>query len=327
MTSQPLVSVIIPTYKRGEYLTKALESVLAQTYRHTEILVSDNAASEEVAALVASYGDPRLRYRHNGVNIGATRNALAAYREARGQYISTLHDDDMWAPTFLQELVPPLAADSDLALSFSDHWIMRPDDGLDREATEENTRQWGRQGLGEGLHRPFYQLALVDRAISIVASVIRKSVIDWNHFPEEVGAAYDLWMVYLASRDGHGAWYSPRRLLRYRVHEGAASATRDDRPIVYCFSSFIEDERLCSIRAELLKERAVFDTNLGISLLRRGRSGEARRPLLRGLAHRPELRGLVSLALSFVPGAIFHLVDRTRGTLLTDPSRAKVYRA
>src|SRR5687768_14196360 len=125
MSASPLVSVIMPTYQRVPYLLKALESALAQTYPNMEILVTDNAASSEVAGLVDSYKDPRVRYRHNGGNIGLMGNSLAAYREARGEFVASLHDDDMWEPTLLEELVPPLEADPTLALSFSDHWVIR----------------------------------------------------------------------------------------------------------------------------------------------------------------------------------------------------------
>jgi glycosyltransferase involved in cell wall biosynthesis len=314
LPAAPLVSVIIPTYNRVPYLTKALESALAQTYRNTEILVSDNAASREVEDLVASYRDQRLRYRHNNGNVGPLRNVLAGYREARGDYVSTLHDDDIWEPTLLEQLVPPLEAERDLVLAFSDHWVIRADDSVDPEATEAATRRWGRSGLREGAHRPFYRLALVDRAIPIGACVIRRSAIDWHEFPEEVGTGYDMWIAYLASRSGAGAHYCPRRLLRYRWHAGAASASRNQRWRLYCYSRFVADEHLRPIRGDLQRVAAVSSTSLGISLLREGRQREARAPLLRGIARAPELRGVLGLALSFLPRAAFRLVDGIRRT-------------
>ena len=130
-----------------------------------------------VAELVASYRDPRVRYRHNGRNLGLTGNAVAASREARGEYVCTLHDDDMWEPTLLEELVPPLEADRDLVLAFSDHWVMRSDDSVDLELTEAATRRWGRRGLREGrgpvvslgLGRPFQRPFDVQRMFSVPA--------------------------------------------------------------------------------------------------------------------------------------------------------------
>lgn len=321
MSASPLVSVIIPTYNRVPYLKKALESAIAQTYRNTEILVSDNAASPEVADLVASYGDARLRYRHNGGNIGLTGNALAAYRDARGEYVSTLHDDDMWEPALLQELVPPLEADRDLVLAFSDHWVMRSDDSVDPQLSEAATRRWGRHGLREGTHRPFYGPALADRAIPIGACVIRRSAIDWNDFPAEIGTGYDMWVAYLASREGAGAHYSPKRLMRYRWHPGAESASRDQRYRIYCYNRFLADERLRPIRPALQRVAAESSTSHGISLLRTGRGREARAPLLEGLKHAPELRGVLGLALSFLPQTTFRTADRLYRTYLRRGAR------
>ena len=312
MIAAPLVSVVIPTYNRVSYLRKALESALSQTYRHTEVIVSDNAASSEIADLVASYRDDRVRYRHNNGNIGPLGNVLAAYRETRGLYIATLHDDDMWEPTLLEELVSPLEADREIALAFSDHWVIRSDDSLDPDATEVESRRWGRSSLHEGVHRPFFRLALVDRAIPIGACVIRRSAIDWTDFPEEIGTGYDMWIAYLASRDGAGAYYCPRRLLRYRWHAGAISASRNQRWRLYCYSRFIADDRLRPILSGLRRVDAISSTSLGISLLREGRHREARTPLVRGLVRAPELRGAVSLVLSFLPSAAFRLVDSIR---------------
>jgi glycosyltransferase involved in cell wall biosynthesis len=313
--------VIIPTYNRVPFLTKALESALAQTYRNTEIIVSDNAASPEVAQLVASYGDRRVRYRHNNGNIGPLRNVLAAYREAKGDYVSTLHDDDLWEPTLLEELVPPLEADRNLVMAFSDHWVIRSDGHVDPKLTEAATRRWRRDRLREGSHRPFYHLALVDRAIPIGACVIRRSAIDWDDFPAEIGAGYDLWIAYLASRDGAGAHYCPRRLLRYRWHPGADSVSRNQREPIYAYGRFIEDERLRPIRGALRRIAAVSSTSLGIALLRQGRPREARAPLLRGMAHAPELRGAFSLALSFLPQTTFRVADSVWRAYLKRGSR------
>lgn len=323
MTSSPLVSVVIPTYNRVPFLTKALESALAQTYRNLEILVSDNASSSEVAALVASYQDPRVRYRHNGRNLGLTGNAVAACREARGEYVATLHDDDMWERTLLEELVPPLEADRNLVVAFSDHWVMRSDGSVDPRLTEAATRRWGRRGLREGTHRPFYRLALADRAVPIGACLIRRSTIDWNDFPEEIGTAYDHWVLYLASRNGAGAHYCPHRLMRYRWHSGAESASRNQQWRIYCYGRFIADERLRPIRPALRRIAAVSKTSQGIALLRDGRPREARGPLGEGLADAPELRGVFGLAVSYLPQGTFRVADRLwRATLHRRPRRA-----
>jgi len=298
----PRVSVILPTYRRNDYLRLALESALAQTYEDIEIIVSDNGPSVEIEELVHSYGDPRVRYRHNGGNIGPMRNALAAYACARGAYIVNLHDDDLWEPTYLGRLVPALEAHPDVTVAFADHSIMRPDGRIDEPTSERNTRQWGRAGLREGVHRPFHRLAIIDRAVSIITTVYRKSAFDWSAFPPEVGPLYDFWLAYMACREGRGAYYVPERLTHYRVHPEQHS--RGDRFLpakAYCYNAFLADERLAPIRPELKRARARIDISLGLSLLEEGRRAEARRRLLAALPFAPELRGLGGLAISLLP--------------------------
>src|SRR5664280_574944 len=101
---RPVVSVVLPTFNRPHYLAQAIQSVLDQTFVHFEVIVTDNGDSAAVRRLVASFGDVRLRYRSNETNIGLLRNALAGWAVARGQYVATLHDDDLWDPAFLQKL-------------------------------------------------------------------------------------------------------------------------------------------------------------------------------------------------------------------------------
>ena len=60
--SQPLVSIITPTYNRPEYLKVALESAVGQTYRNIEIIVSDNCSLENPQAIVESFNDARIRF-------------------------------------------------------------------------------------------------------------------------------------------------------------------------------------------------------------------------------------------------------------------------
>jgi glycosyltransferase involved in cell wall biosynthesis len=305
-SSVPRVSVILPTYRRNEYLRLALESALAQTYGDIEIIVSDNGPSVEIEELVHSYGDPRVRYRHNGGNIGPMRNALAAYACARGAYIVNLHDDDLWEPTYLARLVPALEAHPDVTVAFADHSIMRPDGRVDEPTSQRNTRLWGRAGLREGVHRPFYRLAIIDRAVSIITTVYRRSAFDWSNFPPQVGPLYDLWLAYMACRDGRGAYYVPERLTHYRVHPEQLS--RGDPFLTakaYCYDAFLADERLAPIRTDIKRAQARVNISLGLSLLEEGRRAEARRRLLAALPAAPELRGLGGLVLSLLPNPGF----------------------
>src|SRR5215207_2405228 len=156
----PLVTVAIPTYRRPHFLRIAIDSALAQTYRNTEILVSDSEGSDDIAALVAGYHDLRLRYRRNDTPTNALQNALAMYRDARGELIATLHDDDEWEPGYLAAMVKPLVEDPTVVLTFADHWVMDAEGNVLVEATERHTRKFGRAGLAAGRHQPFTRQAV-----------------------------------------------------------------------------------------------------------------------------------------------------------------------
>lgn len=91
----PLVTVAVSTYNRASgYLREALECALRQTYAPLEIVVVDNASTDDTGRLVASLSDDRVRYVRNEKNVGANGNFNACLQHARGAYFLLLHDDD-----------------------------------------------------------------------------------------------------------------------------------------------------------------------------------------------------------------------------------------
>jgi glycosyltransferase involved in cell wall biosynthesis len=104
----PHVSVIIPTYNRANYVSRAVDSVLSQTFRDCEIIVVDDGSSDNTRQVLAAYGD-RIQYVFQAnAGPGAARNL--GIRLSRGRYLAFLDSDDMWMPTFLEETVSALDA-------------------------------------------------------------------------------------------------------------------------------------------------------------------------------------------------------------------------
>ena len=95
-TDKPLVSIIIPIYNRANYLEKAIESVLKQTYENIEIIVSDNASTDNTMEVMQKYKDnPKIKYFRNKKNIGMAPNwKKALYEYAKGEFAMILSDDD-----------------------------------------------------------------------------------------------------------------------------------------------------------------------------------------------------------------------------------------
>jgi glycosyltransferase involved in cell wall biosynthesis len=92
----PKVSIMIPTYNRAHYLIDAIESSLAQDYPNLEVIVSDNASTDNTYSVVKKYfSDPRFKYYRNEKNIGLGQNwAKLLYEYSTGEYGELLPDDD-----------------------------------------------------------------------------------------------------------------------------------------------------------------------------------------------------------------------------------------
>jgi glycosyltransferase involved in cell wall biosynthesis len=101
------VSIGIPTYNRRAYLIRAIESVLAQTYRNIEVIVSDNASPDDTAEHVRALSDPRIVYFRQSKNIGMIGNFNACLQTASGDLFLMLSDDDLLEPTCIERLSEP----------------------------------------------------------------------------------------------------------------------------------------------------------------------------------------------------------------------------
>jgi glycosyltransferase involved in cell wall biosynthesis len=103
----PLVSVLITSYNRANYIGATLESVLASQLTDFEIIVSDDASSDETVEIARSYAerDDRIRVFVNESNLGDYPNRNHAATQARGRYIKYVDSDDILYPNALTVMV------------------------------------------------------------------------------------------------------------------------------------------------------------------------------------------------------------------------------
>ena len=101
------VTIMIPTYNQAGYIQEAIESALAQTYPEIEVIVGDDASTDDTMQVVASIKDRRLKYVRNPLNLGRTKN----YRNllgnhACGDFVVNLDGDDYYTDfNFISEAV------------------------------------------------------------------------------------------------------------------------------------------------------------------------------------------------------------------------------
>lgn len=106
-STAPLVSIIVPVFNGEDYLRESLDSILAQTYSRTEILVIDDASTDRTPEIIASYGS-RVRCHRLPENRGQYVNDNEAIAAARGEYIAIYHADDVYEPRIVEREVEAL---------------------------------------------------------------------------------------------------------------------------------------------------------------------------------------------------------------------------
>lgn len=105
--TDPLVSVLIPTYNRPHYLVMGMLSVLRQTYKNWELVICDDSTNDQTEAAVRPYTqtDPRIRYVRNQTRLGWPNNGHRCMELARGEFVNFLMDDDLFLDSKLAVMV------------------------------------------------------------------------------------------------------------------------------------------------------------------------------------------------------------------------------
>lgn len=162
----PLVSVIMPTYNRASLIGPAIESVLAQTYSHLELIVIDNFSTDDTERFVGALAarDPRIRYfkfANNGL-VAASRNA--GMQAAAGKYLAFLDSDDAWLPPKLALQVAFMESHPHVFLLYSRFYISK--DGAITGV--------GPRGFRLVRGRAFKRLFLSDNVIGSLTVIMRR---------------------------------------------------------------------------------------------------------------------------------------------------------
>ena len=103
-TKQPLITVVMPNYNGQRFVEQAIDSVLAQTYTNFELIVVDDCSTDASLQLVEkkAAGDSRIRVITMDHNSGVANVRNTGIREAKGEYIALLDNDDLWTPDKLE---------------------------------------------------------------------------------------------------------------------------------------------------------------------------------------------------------------------------------
>ena len=122
MIDRPLVSVGIPVRNGAPSLARALQSIVNQTYRNLEIIISDNASTDDTGAICMAFAarDSRIRYVRQAAGLTALANFRFVFAESHGNFFMWAAYDDMRSDNYIETLLAGFDAAPSAALCFSD---------------------------------------------------------------------------------------------------------------------------------------------------------------------------------------------------------------
>ncbi len=118
--SRPKVSVCIPVFNGKAYLRECIQSILAQTYTDFELVVVNDASTDNSEKIIQSFSDPRIKYHTNERNLGLVGNWNRCLQLASGEYICIFHQDDIMLPGNLEKKVALLDSNQNVGIVYSD---------------------------------------------------------------------------------------------------------------------------------------------------------------------------------------------------------------
>lgn len=180
------VSVIIPTYNYGKYIEKAIDSVLAQTYKDFEIIVVDDGSTDNTKELIETKYRNRIRYFYQE-NKGAPVARNRGVEESSGQYLAFLDADDIFYPENLGKKVSLLDKREADGFVYSDGYCVNDD-----TRNKVKCSHWKHNAAYAKLSGDIFLRLLEDFRLQTCAAIIRRQcVLDVNGFDENLHCLQD----------------------------------------------------------------------------------------------------------------------------------------
>lgn len=222
----PLVTVLMPTYNRSEYFKIALDSVLNQTYRHLEIVVSDDSDNDLTEKLIAPYlaRDKRIKYvHHRNFTFFDNWRYLMSYDNPQAEYVNWLMDDDAWYENKIAVMMNYYLFDEGITMVTSCRTIIDaegnvlPHDSVPGSApiVKEVTRLSG-DTVGHTMLNKMINFIGEPSTVLVAKKNLKNNYWGWNKMPVEyLLGDFPVWLNLASKGD---TIYIPDELCYFRSH-------------------------------------------------------------------------------------------------------------
>jgi len=214
----PKVSVCIPAYNGRVYLKRTMDSVLQQSISDWELVICDDASTDDTRDVCRSFQDRRVRYLRFDRNGGQAVNWNRCINAADGEYIILLHQDDFLEPTYLQRAVEVLDANRDVGLV---HCSVQHVDASGDPVSLQRLYDQDRVEPGVGLWR---QLIVRGCVVNPAGVMVKKRVYEVvGPFTTEIAWGID-WHMWIRVALRFDVAYLADTLASYRQHAQSGTA-------------------------------------------------------------------------------------------------------
>lgn len=236
--SNPLVSVIIPTYKRTNFLKLTLESIKSQSFQDFEIVVIDDGTPTDSNEVLCAKFD-KVKYIKIKNSGGPAQPRNIGIRAAKGKYIAFVDDDDLWLPTKLEKQVAVLENNPDFGLVHSCCEV------IDENGNKKN-EIIGKPGSPDVKHGDVSMRMVGNWTLMMPTPIVRKNVIDQvGFFNEQMPSAGEDVEYWTRCSFVTKFYYLDEPLAEYRVHSQNISSVKENyRKLSFYLKEVLVQQRI-----------------------------------------------------------------------------------
>lgn len=217
----PLISVVMTSYNYGDYISEAIDSVLAQTFSDLELIIVDDASEDNSKDIICSYMNKssRIKTIFHQENLGISRSVNDGWNAASGKFIASISSDDIWASDKLEKQLKILQEDEDLVVWTEGEIV----DRQGRATGELFTTVHGAEGRKKS--GCIFEELLKGNFIFASSRIFKKDLLKGRRYSENLKYLGDYrFAVDMASE--YKYYFVEEPLTKYRMH-GNNTANRD----------------------------------------------------------------------------------------------------
>lgn len=199
------------TFNGSQFVSQQIESILTQLPLSAELIVVDDASTDETVSLIERFEDDRIKLYRNKANIGVVKSVERALMASTEEIVFTADQDDVWLPTKIDTVLSVITQNTSL--------VVHDAIVTDQELFPQPLSYFDHLSPSKNPLRNLFKNTLIGAMMAFPRSLLHKAL----PFPEKIGM-HDIWLGLVAARTG-AIELLPDKLIYYRRHINNASPT------------------------------------------------------------------------------------------------------